>query len=69
MNLQALQATSDSSANFFPPQEQRIDGLHQLFENTVDATPDRTALVCEGVDYTYLELDWLANRIKAKKAI
>ena len=25
--------------------------------------PDRTALVCEGVEYTYLELDWLANRM------
>ncbi|BBP04429.1 peptide synthetase [Sulfuriferula plumbiphila] len=63
MNLQALQATSDVSEKFFHPQEQRADCLHQLFENTVDATPDRTALVCEGVDYTYLELDWRANRM------
>jgi non-ribosomal peptide synthetase-like protein len=64
MNSQVFQTVSDTaSRKFLQSHEQRTDGLHQLFEHTVDATPDRIALVCEGVEYTYQELDWQANRM------
>lgn len=64
MNSQVFQTASDAaSRKFLQPHEQRTDGLHQLFEHTVDATPDRIALVCEGVEYSYQELDWQANRM------
>ena len=42
---------------------QRSDCLHQLFELTADTTPERIALVCEGVEYSYQTLDALANRM------
>jgi len=64
MNSQVFQTAADAASRIFPrPQEQHTEGLHQLFENTVDTAPNRIALVCEGVEYTYLELDWLANRM------
>ncbi|MCB9634236.1 MAG: LLM class flavin-dependent oxidoreductase [Sandaracinus sp.] len=37
--------------------------MHQLFEEQVDATPDATALVFEGQELTYRELDERANRV------
>ncbi len=37
--------------------------LQQLFERTADAMPDQIAVVCEGKEYTYKELESYANRI------
>ncbi len=37
--------------------------LQQLFERTADATPDHIAVVCEGKEYSYRELESYANRI------
>ena len=37
--------------------------LQQLFERTADTMPDRIAIICEGKEYTYLELEHYANRI------
>ncbi len=37
--------------------------LQQLFERTADTMPDRIAVICEGKEYTYLELEHYANRI------
>ena len=37
--------------------------LQQLFERTADTMPERIAVICEGKEYTYLELDHYANRI------
>src|SRR5271157_3206723 len=37
--------------------------LQQLFERTADTMPDRIAVICEGKEYTYLELELYANRI------
>ncbi|MES2000312.1 MAG: Pls/PosA family non-ribosomal peptide synthetase [Pseudomonadota bacterium] len=53
--------THDHHAEQLHPQS--TDCLHQLFENTVDATPQRLALVCAGEHYTYQALDSLANRM------
>ena len=37
--------------------------LQQLFERTADTNPKNIAVICEGKDYTYLELEHYANRI------
>ena len=37
--------------------------LQQMFERTVDATPDQIAVICEGEEYSYRDLDHHANRI------
>lgn len=37
--------------------------IHHLIQQQVDRTPDATALVCEGVQLTYRELDIRANRV------
>ena len=37
--------------------------LADLFENVVDAVPDREALICEDKRMTYAELDERANRL------
>src|SRR5207244_1064889 len=37
--------------------------IHELFEEQVAATPDRTAIVCEDEELTYAELNARANRL------
>lgn len=37
--------------------------LQQMFERTVDATPDHIAVICEAKEYSYRNLDQYANRI------
>jgi amino acid adenylation domain-containing protein len=39
------------------------DLLHELFEATADAHPDRPALVCGGESFNYRQLDARANRL------
>ncbi|HWI63133.1 MAG TPA: amino acid adenylation domain-containing protein, partial [Symbiobacteriaceae bacterium] len=39
--------------------------VHQLFAKQAAATPDRTALVCDGTVWTYRELDERSNRLAA----
>ena len=39
--------------------------LHHFFERRCDATPDATALVCDGQRLTYRQLDRRANRLAA----
>ncbi len=44
-------------------QSQRPHRLIDFFERSVDATPEQIALICEGTEYTYRELEALANRL------
>ena len=37
--------------------------LQKLFERIVDATPDHIAVICEGKEYSYRDLESYANRI------
>jgi non-ribosomal peptide synthetase component F len=37
--------------------------LQQMFERTVDTTPDHIAVICEAKEYSYRNLDQYANRI------
>ncbi|MDD4493505.1 MAG: amino acid adenylation domain-containing protein [Eubacteriales bacterium] len=37
--------------------------IYQLFHEQVEKTPNRIALVCEGVEYTYAELDASVNQL------
>ncbi|QUH28820.1 non-ribosomal peptide synthetase [Vallitalea guaymasensis] len=37
--------------------------IHDLFMEQAKKTPDRTAVVCEGIEYTYRELDQKSNRL------
>ena len=39
--------------------------LHQLFEQSVNQSPDKEALVFEGTRYTYAEIDRRANQLAA----
>src|SRR5690606_10257279 len=43
--------------------ETRPTRLHHFFERSCDLTPDAQALHADGRDYTYAELDELANRL------
>jgi len=53
MNSHAFQKAPHAASRTFPrPQDQHTEGLHQLFENTVDTAPNQIALDCEGVEYT-----------------
>ena len=36
--------------------------IADLFEHTVDAVPDRTALLCDDIELTFRQLDERANR-------
>ncbi|WP_331620195.1 AMP-binding protein, partial [Vallitalea guaymasensis] len=37
--------------------------IHDLFMKQAKKTPDKTAVVCEGIEYTYRELDQKSNRL------
>ncbi|MBH5320331.1 amino acid adenylation domain-containing protein [Paenibacillus sp. GSMTC-2017] len=45
------------------PENQELDTVHSRFEQQVEQTPDRVAVICDERSYTYSEINGAANRL------
>lgn len=52
-----------SNTSLLPDVQANPVMLQQMFERTVDAMPDQTAVIYEAKEYTYRDLDQYSNRI------